>query len=257
MKEVQPELLFEDVKEEEKEEQDYSSSIWCFHRRWSLEYSEDDNQTPRRRHRHRTCRVVRFSTVEVREYDMLLGDHPFCEDGLALTLDWTYHPEIKLYSLQDNNDNDDDDDDNDERQVTTRGVQRTNVRCCCRRLTYMERKLRLSQHHYPYHHTEEEQLQRSSLDLASLLVDMTDTLGHNNNNNNDNNNNRGFCWDSYYSTTTATITKHNRFLTMEKEEKDFFLGAPTVEDMNDLLTPSLLSLPPPDLEPISFLSQAA
>jgi hypothetical protein len=33
------------------------------------------------------------SRVEVREYSMTIGDHPCCNDGLPLTLDWAYSPE--------------------------------------------------------------------------------------------------------------------------------------------------------------------
>jgi hypothetical protein len=35
---------------------------------------------------------VRFSTVEIREYDMIVGDHPCCSAGLPLSLDWKYNP---------------------------------------------------------------------------------------------------------------------------------------------------------------------
>jgi len=35
-------------------------------------------------------KMVRFGSVEVREYEVTQGDHPFCKDGLALSLDWNY-----------------------------------------------------------------------------------------------------------------------------------------------------------------------
>jgi len=35
-------------------------------------------------------RKVHFGTVEVRDYDMILGDHPCCRYGPPLTLDWDY-----------------------------------------------------------------------------------------------------------------------------------------------------------------------
>jgi hypothetical protein len=38
-------------------------------------------------------RVSLNSRVEVREYSMTIGDHPCCNDGLPLTLDWAYSPE--------------------------------------------------------------------------------------------------------------------------------------------------------------------
>jgi hypothetical protein len=34
---------------------------------------------------------VSFSTVEVREYSLTVGEHPFCKDGLAISLDWHYN----------------------------------------------------------------------------------------------------------------------------------------------------------------------
>mmetsp|Transcript_27518 Transcript_27518/g.42088 ORF Transcript_27518/g.42088 Transcript_27518/m.42088 type:complete len:273 (+) Transcript_27518:890-1708(+) len=40
---------------------------------------------------------VRFSTCEIREYAVTLGDHPCCEEGAALTLDWSYsHDDITV-----------------------------------------------------------------------------------------------------------------------------------------------------------------
>jgi hypothetical protein len=35
---------------------------------------------------------VRFSTVEIREYAVIVGDHPCCSAGLPLSLDWKYNP---------------------------------------------------------------------------------------------------------------------------------------------------------------------
>mmetsp|Transcript_38980 Transcript_38980/g.44470 ORF Transcript_38980/g.44470 Transcript_38980/m.44470 type:complete len:207 (-) Transcript_38980:123-743(-) len=35
-------------------------------------------------------KTVRFGTIDVREYAVIQGDHPFCKDGLALSLDWQY-----------------------------------------------------------------------------------------------------------------------------------------------------------------------
>ena len=41
--------------------------------------------------RRKTSSKVRFSpTVEVRTHSIVLGEHPFCEDGLALELGWDY-----------------------------------------------------------------------------------------------------------------------------------------------------------------------
>lgn len=36
-------------------------------------------------------KTVRFGTVDVREYKVIKGDHPFCKGGLALSLDWEYN----------------------------------------------------------------------------------------------------------------------------------------------------------------------
>lgn len=35
---------------------------------------------------------VRFSTVEIREYAVIVGNHPCCSAGLPLSLDWKYNP---------------------------------------------------------------------------------------------------------------------------------------------------------------------
>ena len=34
---------------------------------------------------------VSFSTLEIREYEVTVGDHPWCRDGLAMSLDWKYN----------------------------------------------------------------------------------------------------------------------------------------------------------------------
>lgn len=38
-------------------------------------------------------RRVSFANVQVREYAVTVGDHPFCYDGLPLTLDWEHAPD--------------------------------------------------------------------------------------------------------------------------------------------------------------------
>lgn len=38
-------------------------------------------------------RRVSFSKIEVREYSLTVGDHPLCQDGLPLSLDWDYNAE--------------------------------------------------------------------------------------------------------------------------------------------------------------------
>jgi hypothetical protein len=42
---------------------------------------------------------VRFSNVEIREYALTVGDHPYCPDGLALSLDWGYSPQTTVKSV--------------------------------------------------------------------------------------------------------------------------------------------------------------
>lgn len=36
------------------------------------------------------CSTVQFSTVQVREYALTIGDHPYCRSGCPLSLDWDY-----------------------------------------------------------------------------------------------------------------------------------------------------------------------
>jgi hypothetical protein len=47
-------------------------------------------------------KTVRFGTIEVREYKVIKGDHPFCKGGLALSLDWEYNTvgSIQIESLE-------------------------------------------------------------------------------------------------------------------------------------------------------------
>ena len=64
---------------------------------------------------------VRFSNVEIREYALVVGDHPFCSDGLALSLDWRHSPYTTVRNVLEEN--------------------KPSVRP--KRLCYMDRKLRL------------------------------------------------------------------------------------------------------------------
>jgi hypothetical protein len=45
-----------------------------------------------------TSSSVRFSTVSVRSFDRIVGDHPCCHEGPALSLDWEYCelPEVSV-----------------------------------------------------------------------------------------------------------------------------------------------------------------
>jgi len=67
---------------------------------------------------------VRFGFVETRTHDVTIGNHPFCIDGLPISLDWSYNPvtcvrEVKTYD----------------------GCRKESTP---RRLTYLERKLILN-----------------------------------------------------------------------------------------------------------------
>ena len=42
---------------------------------------------------------VSFSTVEVREYSLTIGEHPSCKDGLPITLDWHYNEESTVLDV--------------------------------------------------------------------------------------------------------------------------------------------------------------
>merc|ERR1712196_462777 len=44
---------------------------------------------------------VRFApALEFRTYSLVLGDHPMCEDGLAIELGWEYDPEPSIVDLE-------------------------------------------------------------------------------------------------------------------------------------------------------------
>ena len=47
---------------------------------------------------------VRFSTAEIREYNLIVGDHPGCAAGLPLSLDWTYNPNSRIVQLSSDKD---------------------------------------------------------------------------------------------------------------------------------------------------------
>jgi len=97
-------------------------------------------------------KTVRFGTIDIREYAITQGDHPFCKDGLAMSLDWKYR---QLESIRiDDTDGEEyenteyneslevysKDNDNDYRHAN---VDYINTRP--RRLNYFERRLLLEQ----------------------------------------------------------------------------------------------------------------
>ena len=52
----------------------------------------------RRRRKKRSRRRVHFDTIRIREYRIIVGDHPFCRDDLPLSLDWQ-HSEERVYDV--------------------------------------------------------------------------------------------------------------------------------------------------------------
>mmetsp|Transcript_20929 Transcript_20929/g.31720 ORF Transcript_20929/g.31720 Transcript_20929/m.31720 type:complete len:235 (+) Transcript_20929:1-705(+) len=46
---------------------------------------------PQAKPSHQRKHKIRFGTVLVRDYDIILGDHPCCSYGPPITIDWNYH----------------------------------------------------------------------------------------------------------------------------------------------------------------------
>mmetsp|Transcript_33497 Transcript_33497/g.50528 ORF Transcript_33497/g.50528 Transcript_33497/m.50528 type:complete len:220 (+) Transcript_33497:76-735(+) len=99
-------------------------------------------------------KMVRFGSVEIREYEVTQGDHPFCKDGLALTLDWKYR-RVASFLIEESEINKsidcqnyatpikDDDQYNSTTEMRDDNVDYINTRP--RRLSYFERRLVLEQ----------------------------------------------------------------------------------------------------------------
>jgi hypothetical protein len=67
--------------------------------------SSKSNRSIPKRHsigcKPKTATKVRFApTLEVRTHSIVLGDHPWCEDGLAVELGWDYEVSRDIYQLQ-------------------------------------------------------------------------------------------------------------------------------------------------------------
>lgn len=78
---------------------------------------------------------VRFSTVEIREYKLCIGNHPNCSaSGLPISLDWEYSPTTTIIDLQE-----------------TTLVHETPQRRPAQRLTLLQRMKRLK----PFYKSEE------------------------------------------------------------------------------------------------------
>lgn len=70
------------------EEEDDSLTSSPFHSRPSSPTGQTEGQISASNKDNAPRRSVSFGTVETRHYALCVGDHPFCYDGLALTLDW-------------------------------------------------------------------------------------------------------------------------------------------------------------------------
>ena len=50
-----------------------------------------------------TDKTVQFGSMEVREYPMMIGDHPHCSQGTPVQIDWvperTYSCDVRLYEF--------------------------------------------------------------------------------------------------------------------------------------------------------------
>lgn len=58
-------------------------------------------------------RNVSFSHLQVREYEVTLGDNPSVSSGVPLSLGWRYNPNERISKLDDDDDDDSDTDDDD------------------------------------------------------------------------------------------------------------------------------------------------
>ena len=72
-------------------------------------------------------RSVRFSVVQVREFDRTVGENPACKAGPPLTLDWSFveRPDEWLFDISD--DDGEDSTTNDNKQTTKRTLQQLHV----------------------------------------------------------------------------------------------------------------------------------
>ena len=66
---------------------DHSLDLVSFHSFTSGGKTDSDINKGPSKEKH-----VRFSTVEIREYAVIVGNHPCCSTGLPLSLDWKYNP---------------------------------------------------------------------------------------------------------------------------------------------------------------------
>ena len=215
-----------------QQQQQQQPSLWCFLQRLTNRdahhYIHDDDYTTdddlscassvlsSMTNEHDTTalsskRCVSFSTVEIREHDITRGDHPYCQDGQAVSLDWGHHPETVVVSIDLHSPLDPPQPSSfswlallSPKEEETKWSGRRPVR----RLTYAERKLRLSA-------LDEEDV--SGWECSSFTREPKDSFldGHD------------------YQATVVDDDNNN-------DNED---------DVDDLPLP-------PDLEPLSFLSQA-
>jgi len=60
-------------------------------------HADSDPHTECEDHQTST-KTVSFSTIQIREYDLVLGDHPYCSNGVPTCLGW-HHIELKADDL--------------------------------------------------------------------------------------------------------------------------------------------------------------
>jgi len=96
-------------------------------------------------------RTVRFGTIDIREYTVIQGDHPFCKDSLAMSLGWDYK-QMKSVRIDEINEEDgkmeynellETDTENNNENIRLNNVDHINTRP--KRLNYFERRLVLEQ----------------------------------------------------------------------------------------------------------------
>lgn len=98
-------------------------------------------------------RNVSFSILQVREYEVTLGDNPSVSSGAPLSLGWRYDPQEKVSSLIDNDNDDNDDDGNPAAAASNDNASPSSSQSSCRgrirrtvselKLTDIERQFRL------------------------------------------------------------------------------------------------------------------